>query len=148
LRYICTLNQKNPVYKSITERVKELIKKWEENEIDIIALGGEIKDILDYIDEKEREKKTTNLNEIEFGIKLILENNEKIKKEDVEKIVRQIFGKIKNSLFPEWNKNPAISKEVSKRIREYLTEARQNYNLSYDEFDKLHQEIFDFIVNL
>jgi len=148
LRYVCTLNQKNPIYKSIAERVKELIKKWEENEIDIIALGNKIEDILNYIDEKEGEKKITNLNEIEFGIKLVLENNEKIKKEEVEKRAREIFEKIKNSLFPEWNKNPAISKEVSKRIRGYLTEIRHNYNLSYEEFDKLHQEIFDFIVNL
>jgi type I site-specific restriction-modification system R (restriction) subunit len=148
LRYICTLRQKNPVYKSIVERVKEIIRKWEENEIDIIALGSELEEILNYIEEKEKEKKMTNLNEIEFGIKLALENNKKINKEDVEKMAKQIYERIKNNLFPDWNKNPAISKEVSRRIREYLTEIRQIYGLSYEEFNKLHQEIFDFIVNL
>jgi type I restriction enzyme R subunit len=148
LRYICTLHQKNPVYKSIAERVKEIIRKWEENEIDIIALGSEVEEILNYIEEKEKEKTTTNLNEIEFGIKLALENNKKINKEDVEKVAKQIYERIKNNLFPDWNKNPAISKEVSKKIREYLTEIRQIYGLNYEEFNKLHQEIFDFIVNL
>jgi type I restriction enzyme R subunit len=148
LRYICTLRQKNPVYKSIAERVKEIIRKWEENEIDIIVLGSEIEEILNYIEEKEKEKTTTNLNEIEFGIKLALENNKKINKENVEKVAKQIYERIKNNLFPDWNKNPAISKEVSRKIREYLTEIRQIYGLSYEEFDKLHQEIFDFIVNL
>jgi ribosomal protein S17E len=88
------------------------------------------------------------LNEIEFGIKLALENNKKINKENVEKVAKQIYERIKNNLFPDWNKNPAISKEVSRRIREYLTEIRQIYGLSYEEFNKLHQEIFDFIVNL
>jgi type I restriction enzyme R subunit len=148
LRYICILRQKNPVYKSIAERVKEIIRRWEENEIDIIALRSEVEKVLNYIEEKEKEKMMTNLNEIEFGIKLAVENNKKINKEDVEKIAKQIYKRIKNNLFPDWNKNPAISKEVSKNIRGYLTEIRQIYGLSYEEFDKLHQEIFDFIVNL
>ena len=148
LRYICTLYQKNPIYKSIVERVKELIRRWEENEIDIIALGNEIDTILNYIEEKEKEKTTTNLNEIEFGIKLVLENNKKINKEDVERVARQIYAKIKNNLFLDWNKNPVIVREVSKKIREYLAEIRQIYNLNYEEFCKLHQEIFDFISNL
>jgi type I restriction enzyme R subunit len=148
LRYICILHQKNPVYKSIAERVKEIIRKWEENKIDIIALGSEVEEILNYIEEKEKEKTMTNLNEIEFGIKLALENNKKIKKGEAETVAKQIYERIKNNLFPDWNKNPAISKEVSKKIREYLTEIRQIYGLNYEEFNKLHQEIFDFIVNL
>jgi len=148
LRHICVLNQKNPIYKSIAERVKELIKKWEENKIDIVALGGEVEDILNYIQEKERERETMGLGETEFKIKLVLEKNEKIKKEDIEKIAREIYKKIEKQLFPDWNKNPAISKEVSRKIREYLTEIRQIYGLNYEEFNKLHQEIFDFIVNL
>jgi len=148
LRYICSLNQKNPIYKSIAERVKELIKKWEENEIDVFTLGVGVDEILNYIQIKEKEKETTKLNEVEFGIKLILENCQKIKKEDVEKITKEIFEKIQQNLFPDWSKNPAISKEISRKIREYLAEVKQHYNLNYDEFDKLHQEIFEFILNL
>ncbi len=148
LRHICILNQKNPIYKSIAEKVRELIKKWEEDEIDIATLGVEVEEILEYITKKEKERRATELNEIEFGTKLILEKYEKVKREDVEKIAKQIFDKIQNSLFPDWNKNPAIVREVSRKTREYLAEMRQNYNLSYEEFDKLHQEIFDFIINL
>jgi effector-binding domain-containing protein len=31
------------------------------------------------------------------------------------------------------------------KIREYLAEIRTKYNLTYEEFDKLYQEVFDFI---
>jgi len=148
LRHICTFYRKNPIYKSIAEKVRELIRKWEEDEIDIAKLGVEVEKILEYVMEKEKEKESTELNEIEFGTKLVLEKCEKVKKEDVEKIAKQIFEKIQNNLFLDWNKNPAITREVSRKIREYLAEIRQNYNLTYEEFDKLHQEIFDYIATL
>ena len=148
LKYICYPNPKNPIYKSIAEKVKKLIREWEENKIDIETLGVEVDKILNYINEKEKEKEITKLNEVEFGVKLVVEKYEKIKKEDIEKISKEIFSKIQENLFPDWNKNPAIVKEISRKIREYLTEVKQHYNLSYDEFNKLHQEIFEFVLNL
>jgi type I restriction enzyme R subunit len=145
LKHICVLGSKNPVYKSIAERVKELIEKWQKDEIDYISLGIEIEKILNYIEEKEREKEETKLNELEFGIKLILENCEKIKKEESESIAKEIYKKIEPLLSLGWSKNPALLREVSKKIREYLAEIRTKYNLAYEEFDKLFQEVFDFV---
>jgi type I restriction enzyme R subunit len=145
LRHICVLGSKNPVYKSIAERVKELIEKWQKDEIDYISLGIEIEKILAYIEEKEREKEKTKLNELEFGVKLILENCEKIKKEESESIAKEIYKKIEPLLSLRWSKNPALLKEVSKKIREYLAEIKTKYNLAYEEFDKLFQEVFDFV---
>jgi type I site-specific restriction-modification system R (restriction) subunit len=114
LRHICVLSSKNPVYKSIAERVKELIEKWQKDEIDYISLGMEIDKILAYIEEKEREKEKTKLNELEFGIKLILENFEKIRKEESESIAKEIYKKIEPLLSSGWNKNPALLRECFK----------------------------------
>jgi type I restriction enzyme R subunit len=145
LKHICVLSSKNPVYKSIAERVKELIEKWQKDEIDYISLGIEIDKILTYIEEKEREKEKTKLNELEFGINLILENFEKIRKEESESIAKEIYKKIESFLSLGWNKNPALLREVSRRIREYLAKMKTKYNLTYEEFDKLFQEVFDFV---
>jgi type I restriction enzyme R subunit len=145
LKHICVLSSKNPVYKSIAERVKELVEKWQKDEIDYISLGIEIEKILNYIEEKEREKEKTKLNELEFGIKLILENFEKIRKEESESIAKEIYKKIESFLSLGWNKNPALLREVSRRIREYLAKMKTKYNLTYEEFDKLFQEVFDFV---
>jgi len=145
LKHICVLSSKNPVYKSIAERVKELIEKWQKDEIDYISLGIEIEKILNYIEEKEREKEKTKLNELEFGIKLILENFEKIKKEESESIAKEIYKKIEPLLSSGWSKNPALLREVSRRIREYFAGIKTKYNLTYEEFDKLFQEVFDFV---
>lgn len=145
---IYTIGDKNPVYKGIAERVKELFEEWQKNEIDIVSLGVELQEILDYINEKEEERNKTDLNEHEFGIKVILEN--KIKGSDDEKIkteAKNIFFLIKDDLYYEWNKNPAKVREVSKKIRDYLIDIRPIYNLSYEDFDNLHREIFEYILN-
>jgi type I restriction enzyme R subunit len=146
LKHICVLSSKNPIYKSIAERVKELIEEWQKDEIDYISLGIQIENILVYIEEKEREKEKTKLNELEFGIKLILENCGKIRKEDSESIAKEIYKEIKQPLLSSgWSKNPALSKEVQAKIRGYLSKIKTKYNLAYEEFDKLFQEIFDFV---
>jgi type I restriction enzyme R subunit len=145
LKHICVLSSKNPVYKSIAERVKELVEKWQKDEIDYASLGIEIEKILAYIEEKEREKEKTKLNGLEFGVKLILENCEKIRNEESEGVAKEIYKKIEPLLSSGWSKNPALLREVSRRIREYLAEIKTKYNLTYEEFDKLFQEVFDFV---
>jgi type I site-specific restriction-modification system R (restriction) subunit len=145
LKHICVISSKNPIYKSIAERVKELIEEWQRDEIDYISLRNQIGNILVYIEEKEREKEKTKLNELEFGIKLILENCGKIRKKDSESIAKEIYKEIEPLLSSGWSKNPALSKEVQAKIRGYLSKIRTKYNLRCEKFDKLFQEIFDFV---
>jgi type I site-specific restriction-modification system R (restriction) subunit len=147
LKYICTLKEKNPIYKSIAEKVKELIKKWEENVINIEGLRIEVENLLNYIESKEKEKEKTELREQEFGIKLILENYEKINKSEVENIAKELYKSIEPLLFPEWNKNSLRVREVLGEIRRYLSKLKPKYDLSRDELDQLHKEIFELISN-
>ncbi|GIW66998.1 MAG: type I restriction endonuclease [Candidatus Parcubacteria bacterium] len=144
---VYTIGDRNPIYKSIAERVIELFEKWQKNEIDISTLGVELQDILDYINAKEEERKQTELNEYEFGIKVILENKLKNNEEKLKEEAKNIFGLIKNELYPEWNRNPAKVREVSRKIREYLSDIRGVYGLNYEEFNNLHKEIFEYILN-
>jgi len=147
LKYICALKEKNPIYKSIAEKVKELIKKWEESIIDVNFLKIEVEGLLNYIESKEKERKKTELSEQEFGIKLILENSQKINKDEVEKIAKEIYRKIEPLLFPGWNKNPLRIKEVRGEIRRYLAILKPKYTLTGEELDQLHNEIFELISN-
>ncbi|CUS96825.1 type I restriction endonuclease subunit R [Candidatus Kryptobacter tengchongensis] len=140
-----TIGDKNPIYKSIADRVRELVEKWQEDEINLEELGIEVDKIVSYIEEKEEEHKRTGLNEIEFGIKLILENKIKAPSDELENWAKQIYKNIKSQLFEKWNKNPAVVKEVEKIIRETLIEMRGKYKFSYEEFNNLHKEIFDYI---
>jgi type I restriction enzyme R subunit len=145
LKHICVINSKNPIYKSIAKRVKELIQRWQNDEIDYNNLGIEVNNILDEIEKKENEKKQTKLNNIEFGIKVILESFIKIPTQELQNISKEIYKNIEPLIFTGWNKNPAISREISLKIREYLSKIKSKYNLNYEKFKDLHKEIFEFV---
>ena len=145
LKNICILKDKNPIYKNIAEKVKELIENWEKNKIDINFLKNELESLLNYIENKENERKEMGLSEHEFGIKLILEKYEKIDKSKEKEIAKEIYNKIKHLLYPEWQKNQLILKKVREEIRNYLAVLKSKYELTYNEFDELHNEIFDHI---
>lgn len=147
-RITYTIGDKNPIYKSIAERVKKLFEEWQKGSIEIALLGIELQKILDYIEAKEEERKKSSLNEYEFGIKVILEEKiQNVAEFEIEKEARAIFKKIEGDLFSGWSKNPAKAREVSRKIREYLVDLRPRLNLSYEEFDTLHKEIFDYLLN-
>jgi len=147
LNNICILKEKNPIYKSIAEKVKELVEKWQEKEIDVLELATSIDEILKYIDEKEKERAKTKLSGMEFGIKVILEKGLRMESKEVENLAMTIYEKIKDSLYSGWNQNPATLKLIERKIREFLSEIRSEYKLSYDEFDRLHKEVYDFVEN-
>jgi len=147
LNNICILKEKNPIYKSIAEKVKELVEKWQEKEIDVLELATSIDEILKYIDEKEKERAKTKLSGMEFGIKVILEKGIRMESKEVENLAMAIYEKIKDNLYSGWNQNPATLKLIERKIREFLSEIRSEYKLSYDEFDRLHKEVYDFVEN-
>ena len=147
LNNICILKEKNPIYKSIAEKVKELVEKWQEKEIDVLELAASIDEILKYIDEKEQERAKTKLSGMEFGIKVILEKGLRMESKEVENLAMTIYEKIKDNLYSGWNQNPATLKLIERKIREFLSEIRSEYKLSYDEFDRLHKEVYDFVEN-
>lgn len=142
---IYTIGSKNPIYKTIADRVRELFEKWQKDEMEIKEIALALDEILEYIEKKEEERKETGLNEKEFGIKVILENKIKEEREFLENIAKEIYSKISPHLYPDWNKNPAKVSDVSRIVREYLIDLRGKYRLSYEDFDRLHKEIFDYI---
>lgn len=148
LEYLVTIyGDKNPLYKTIAQKVKELVKLWRERKIDEKALYNEGIEVLNFLKEKEEERKEINLNNLEYGIMIFLETEIKNGKEEIIKIAKDLYLEIKELLFKEWQKNPTIRKEVEKKTREFLVEIRGKYNLPYEKFDSLHKKIFEYLYN-
>lgn len=52
-------------------------------------------------------------------------------------------------MYPEWRENLVATKDISREIRVFLIENVKNqYELSYEEFNNLHGELFDYIKNV
>jgi type I restriction enzyme R subunit len=144
LKHICILREKNPIYKSIADRVRELVEKWQEG-VDILELAQSIEEVLNYINEKEKEKKKTELNDLEFGVKLIFENRLKIKQEEIKDLAKRIYIEIKDILYAGWSQNPGALKTVALKLRLFLAGIKPRYKIPSDEYEMLYKEIYEFV---
>jgi type I restriction enzyme R subunit len=149
LKYICVLKHKNPIYKSIAEKVKNILDEWKNKGEDILKFAPSVKEILNYIYEKEREKQEANISDEEFSIRLVfedkLEKKYKLTKKDTENLSSKLYSIIKDDLYADWNKNPAVSKSVERKIRDFLTEIKPKYNIAREELEILHKELWNSI---
>ncbi|MCX8083219.1 MAG: HsdR family type I site-specific deoxyribonuclease [bacterium] len=133
---------KNPIYKSIADRVTELIKRWKERQIDIETLFQEEKKIITEIEEREKEKTKLKFDNFDYGIFMILK--EQIK-EEVKSWVPMIKDAIKEDMIDGWVENPALKQNIEKKMRNICIDIKNRYNLSYEQFDTLHKRLFEFI---
>jgi type I restriction enzyme R subunit len=146
LKHICILKGRNPIYKSIAQRVRELVERWQGG-VDIMELSGEIDRVLDYINEKEVEREQKKLDDVEFGIKLIFEDSLSFVSGEAERLAKEVYAVVKGNLYSGWNQNPAIKKLVERKVREFLAEIKPKYKISYEQYDKLHKQIFELILD-
>ena len=145
LIHICVLNEKNPIYRTIAEKVRRLIKEWQEGKIETAVLVSEAGVLVDYIKEKNKEKEESGLNEVEMATKLFLEKYIKEDKENLKNLSKKLYSQIKPLLYPDWNKNPARKKDVEREIREFLVDLKTKYKFDLETLNKLHQDIFDYV---
>ncbi|MCL4417243.1 MAG: DUF3387 domain-containing protein [Actinobacteria bacterium] len=137
---------KNPVYKTILEQLKELIRKWKEREIEYRELFKEENRLISFVEEKEKERKDLNFNPFEFGIFTIL--NRRLKDKNIDHLrgfVKEIIKTIQEDLIENWYENPTLRQNVERKLRNFALVIKKAYKLTYDEFDSFHKELVSFI---
>jgi len=144
-KLILVEKRNNPVYKSIVDRVGELIKRWKERKIDYQDLWDEEEKINKILEEREKKRKELNLSEFEFGLFIILKGFLKEDEKRIREKVKEIKTLIKEDLIENWRENISLRKNIERKTREYLLEIKQKEKLNYDEFNLLHKKIMEYI---
>jgi len=131
---------KNPYrYKSLYERLKELIEKYNAK----ILEASEIIEKLVEIARELREGKRLDLTEEELAFydfllsKGISENYEEVK-EIAKLIVEKLGGYVK---IADWNKKETIKAKIRKALKDVLRERLEKYN--YDYISEIVNELFE-----
>ncbi|HOK80536.1 MAG TPA: HsdR family type I site-specific deoxyribonuclease [bacterium] len=143
-KLILVEKSKDPVYRSIADRVKDLVRKWKERQIDIDVLFSEEKKIAKDIEEMEKEKNRLVFDNFQYGIYLILKNEIK-RPEDINEYVREITNSIKEYMIDGWIENSALRQNIERKTREICLKMKNNYGIEYERFDLLHKKIVEFI---
>jgi len=137
---------RNPIYKTIMEQLKELIRRWKEREIEFQELFKEENKLLSFIEEKEKERKDLNFSPFEFGIFTIL--NKRLRDKDINKLkefVMAIIENIKEDLIENWIENPTLRQNIERKLRSFALLIKKSYELTYNDFDSFHKELVSFI---
>ena len=139
----------NPIYRSIMDQIEELIKKWREREIDYKQLLEKEGLLIKIVKDNEKKRKELDLSRFDYGVLLILQENlkKKVTEEKVKKFVEEMKKLIKEDLIENWQENPTLRQNIERKTREYLLRIKQDYELSYEEFDSLHKKLVEFINN-
>lgn len=139
----------NPIYKSISEHLDELIKKWKERKISYQMLLEEENKLIKVIDENEKRRKNLGFSYFDYGVLLTLQKGIKIKEggesKDLQGLTRELVDLIRSDLIENWQENSALRQRIERKTREYLLKIKQKYGLSYSEFDALHKQLISFI---
>ncbi len=138
--------RQNPIYKTITDQLEELIRRWKEREIEYKELFKEESKIIDFIGKKEQEREELKFSPFEFGMFSLL--NIYLKEENKSKLrelVGEIISLIKEDLIENWQENPMLKQNIERKLRTFALKLKKDYSLTYDEFDALHKELVAFI---
>jgi type I restriction enzyme R subunit len=135
---------KNPYrYKSLYERLKELIEKYNAKILEASEIIEKLVEIARELREKIQEGKRLDLTEEELAFydfllsKGISENYEEVK-EIAKLIVEKLGGYVK---IADWNKKETIKAKIRKALKDVLRERLEKYN--YDYISKIVNELLE-----
>ena len=136
--------RKNPHrYKSLYERLKELIEKYNAKTLEASEIIEKLVEIARELREKIQEGKKLDLTEEELAFydmllsKRIFENYEEVK-EIAKLIVEKLGGYVK---IADWNKKDTIKAKIRKALKDVLRERLKNHD--YDYVSKIADELLE-----
>jgi type I restriction enzyme R subunit len=138
--------KRNPIYKTIAEKVEELVRKWKMREIDYQILYGEVFDIQKEISKKEREKEILGLSPLEYGIFLDLRKVIKDKEETMN-VTKELKEKISEYMLGGWINQPVLRQGVFREVRILTRKLKVKYGLSLEEFERIYRDLTNIIEN-
>jgi len=136
--------RKNPHrYKSLYERLKELIEKYNAKTLEASEIIEKLVEIARELREKIQEGKKLDLTEEELAFydmllsKRIFENYEEVK-EIAKLIVEKLGGYVK---IADWNKKDTIKAKIRKALKDVLRERLKKHD--YDYISKIADELLE-----
>lgn len=145
-KFVLVEQNKNPIYKSIAEKVEELVRKWKMREIDYKMLYKEVSEIQKDVLKKEKEKERLRFSPLEYGIFMNLREIIKNEKSAIQ-ATKELEEKISKFMLEDWINQPALRQKVLREVRTFMRGLKGKYGLSYEKFEKVYEDLKSVIEN-
>ena len=139
-RLVLVDRHQNPVYESLIERVERLLELWKEKTKDYGRIYSEGIEIIKRINSLSERQRSLGYSDFEYAVLLLLED----RLQDTDGLVESIsslFENVQQYLFPGWNLQTTAKKNVERELRKFVLKLKQQYSLSYEEIDEIHEKI-------
>lgn len=135
----------DPIYKSVADKVLELVDKWKKRKIGLdLLFQGEV-EIINDLKKKQSERNELSLNNFEFGVYLIFKNELKANNNDARGLTRELFKNLSPQMIGNWLENPVISQNIFRDVRDFLVQKKPVYKYSLDEMNKIYNKLVEIL---
>lgn len=137
----------DPIYKTIAEKVEELVKKWKNRQIGFELLYEEEEKVISVLKEKQKEREELGLGVSEYGLYIVIKNNLEISKKETKEATEKLVEEIKQYAIDGWQEHPVMRQNIHKTARQFLVKNKAKYNLSLDKINYLYEQIIEVLQN-
>jgi type I restriction enzyme R subunit len=139
-RFILVEKERSPIYESLAERVKKLLKLWKERMENCDLILAEGTKIIEELNKLADRQKQLGFSTLQYGILLTLE--EKFgTDQNLTQDVKQLTNTIKPFMFKNWQTQLTARKNIEREIRKYLRKYIKQHKLTFPQLEELHQKI-------
>ena len=144
-KFVLVEQRKNPVYKSLSEKVKDLVKQWRERKIDYDLLLAKENEVLKEVENQKREQKALKLNDFQFAIFSTLKNELNLPPGEAVQLSKSLLKEIQDNLLENWLENSVLRRNVLRETRQFLIELKSKYRLSLEKIDEIFRSLVEII---
>ncbi len=138
---------KDPIYKSLQDRVEKLVEEWRHKAENYENVYQESLDIFETINAEQKKRNELGLSLLEYSI--FTELAPWVKDQTLlVSLSKELNGNIKQYMLPEWQDQPALRKKVEEGLRTFLRrKLKAELNVSIEDLDKAYSLILDILLN-
>ncbi|MEM0061584.1 MAG: type I restriction endonuclease subunit R, partial [Fervidicoccaceae archaeon] len=138
--------RKNPLrYKSLYERLKELIEKYNFKLLDTAEIIEELIEIAKEIKKRIEEGEKLDLNEEELSFYDMLANEKEVfeNEEEIKRVAREVIKKLGGYIrIVDWNKKETLRAKIKVAVKEILISVIDE-RVEYERIDKIASQIYE-----
>ncbi|TET80649.1 DUF3387 domain-containing protein [candidate division TA06 bacterium] len=145
-RFVLVERGKNPIYETLSDRVQKLFELWREKTKDYQRIYSDASNLFQEVVALTDRQKALGFSRMEYGMLLTLEHEFGQNRAFVED-VRSLCAQLAKHLFPSWDIQTTVRKEVERVVRRFARSLKVSYNLTLERMDTIYKKLIEQVKN-
>ena len=146
-RLVLVEQKRDPIYRSLADKVENLIKIWQQKAKDYETVYQAGLKILETIEQEKEKRVSLGFSLLDHGVFLALEAWVPSESERTD-YTRRLRGRLIKFMVPGWIEQPALRKNIEQELRVFLRKnLKSRYQLRIEDLDKVYMDVWEVLQN-